>query len=90
MNACGVAVARLQGHSWAPHPVERFKSERGNHPDGPSPLASQVGGWEGASSADAVGVGRRTRSSPSTGKPCHMAKGSSVFAAANASRGGRW
>jgi hypothetical protein len=32
---CGVAVAKLQGHSWAPTPAKRFESERGNHPDGP-------------------------------------------------------
>ena len=34
MNACGVAVAMLQGHSWAPTLSNGWESERGNHPSG--------------------------------------------------------
>src|ERR1035437_2842089 len=45
------------------------QSERGNLPEGPL-TSPPSGGWrERASSADAVGKGRRTRSSPSRGKP---------------------
>ncbi len=39
-------------------------------PGGPSPLPGQGCGWEDLSPVDAVGMGRRTRSSPGTGKPC--------------------
>ncbi len=43
MKARGVVVAMPQGHSWAPTPDERFKSERGNHPGGPLTLQLLAG-----------------------------------------------
>jgi hypothetical protein len=61
-KACGVLVARLQGHSWSPN-RRAVQSERGNHPSGPLTGQHDAGWREGASSADAAGVGRRTRSS---------------------------
>ena len=59
---------------WGADPVERLASERGNHPVGPSP-SSEDGGWEGPSPADAGGMGRRTRSSPRSGKPAAWRRG---------------
>ncbi len=42
---CGVAVARPQGHSWAPPPVHRFGVNVGTTPMAPFPTSSQsVGG----------------------------------------------
>jgi hypothetical protein len=47
----------------------------GTAPGFPSHPGTQPGSWRvGSSSADAPGVGRRARSSPSRGKPEHMAK----------------
>ena len=45
MKARGVVVAMSRGHSWAPTPDKRFKSERGNHPGGPrtAPLFAGYG-----------------------------------------------
>jgi len=39
VKVCGVVVAMLQGHSWAPTPSNGFDSERGNHLGGPSPAS---------------------------------------------------
>lgn len=43
MKARGVTVAMPQGHSWAPTPDKRFKSERGNHPGGPQAIQPPAG-----------------------------------------------
>src|SRR3954454_7603678 len=56
-------------------PVERFGSERGNHPVGPLSGQQPAARREGASPADAGGVGRRTRSSPRSGKPATWRRG---------------
>ena len=67
---CGVAVARLQGHSWTPTPLKGSRVNVGTTSVGPC----QQGG-EDLSPVDAGGVGRRTRSSPGTGKPCTWRRG---------------
>lgn len=46
MNVCGVAVARLQGKSWAPIPSIDQRVNAGTVPESPSPPASQVGGGQ--------------------------------------------
>ena len=63
MNACGVAVAMLQGHSWAP----TLSNVCGN-PESPADGHScqPVGG--GLLSADAGGIGWRTRTGPRPGE----------------------
>ena len=69
VKVCGVAMARLPGHSWAPTSSTGRMSERGNRLAGPLSGQSRSGGRERALSADAGATGRRTRSSPSRGKP---------------------
>jgi len=45
VNACGVAVAMLQGHSWAPTPSKGSGVNVGTIPVAPSPAGSlPVGG----------------------------------------------
>jgi len=41
VNACGVAVAKPQGHSWAPHPSNGLKVNVGTSRLVPSPARSQ-------------------------------------------------
>ena len=70
VKACGVAVAISQGHSWAPHLVDRFAVNVGTTVRLPCRRAQPgAAGRVGASSADGHMVGRRGRSSPSGGKP---------------------
>ena len=76
MKVCGVAVAMLQGHSWAPTPSNGSRVNVGTISVVPDSSRSQCGrAGEGASSADATGVGRRTRSSPRPGKPVTWRRG---------------
>ncbi len=42
MNACGVVVAMLQGHSWAPTPSTGSRVNVGTIPMVPSPASSQL------------------------------------------------
>ena len=44
MNACGVAVAMLQGHSWAPTPSNGSTVNVGTIPAVPSPASSLLVG----------------------------------------------
>ena len=44
VNACGVAVAMLQGHSWAPTPLNGWRMNVGTIPTVPSPASSQLVG----------------------------------------------
>ena len=44
VKACGVAVARLQGHSWAPTPSKGSRVNVGTIPAVPSPASSQLVG----------------------------------------------
>jgi hypothetical protein len=86
---CGVAVARLQGHSWAPNPVKRFKVNVGTVPVVPSPASMVLAGgkacrrlmppgWDGG---PVVVGGRESRS---------RGEGVQRVRRSNADRGGRW
>ena len=75
MNACGVAVAMLQGHSWTPTLSNGWKANVGTIPPVPSPAGILPVGREGLLPADAGGMGRRTRSSPRSGKPVTWRRG---------------
>jgi hypothetical protein len=44
VNACGVAVAKLQGQSWAPHPLNGSRMNVGTTPAAPFPASSQLVG----------------------------------------------
>lgn len=44
MNACGVAAARLQGHSWAPTPLKGSRMNVGTIPMVPSRCLARVEG----------------------------------------------
>ena len=68
-KACGVLVARLQGHSRAPILPTELLVNVGTVPGSPCRRPSQ-GWWRaGPPSADGCGAGRRVRSSPRPGKP---------------------
>lgn len=43
-KACGVGVARLQGHSWTPTPSNGWRMNVGTIPTVPSPASSQLVG----------------------------------------------
>jgi hypothetical protein len=86
---CGVVVAMLQGHSWAPNPVERFKVNVGTVPVVPSPASRMLAGgkacrrlmppgWDGGS------VVVRGRESRPHGEGVQRVRRS------EADRGGRW
>jgi hypothetical protein len=89
VNACGVAVAMLQGHSWAPTPSNGLRVNVGTIPVVPSPANSLlVGGkarrrlmppgWDGG---PVVVRGRESRS---------HGEGVQRVRSINADRGGRW
>jgi hypothetical protein len=44
VKACGVVVAKLQGHSWAPTPLSGSRVNVGTIPVAPSPANSQLAG----------------------------------------------
>jgi hypothetical protein len=44
VKACGVVVAKLQGHSWAPTPLSGSRVNVGTIPVAPSPTNSQLAG----------------------------------------------
>jgi hypothetical protein len=44
VKACGVAVAKPQGHSWAPHPLNGSRMNVGTTPAAPYPASSQLVG----------------------------------------------
>jgi hypothetical protein len=44
VKACGVAVARLQGHSWAPTPSNGPRANVGTTPMVPFPTSSRLAG----------------------------------------------
>src|ERR1035437_6481382 len=75
VNACGVAVAMLQGHSWAPRPSNGSRVNVGTIPAVPLTGQLPAGRQEGPSPADAAGMGRRTRSSRGSGKPATWRRG---------------
>jgi hypothetical protein len=73
---CGVAVAKVLGHNWVPIPSKGFVANVGTVLVLPGARRSQrrtfrLGAWP----ADRAGTGRRTRSSPRTGKPSAWRRG---------------
>lgn len=89
MKDCGVVVAMLQGHSWAPNPVKRFKVNVGTIRVVPSPASRMlVGGkacrrlmppgWDGG---PVVVRGRESRP---------HGEGVQRVRRSEADRGGRW
>ena len=75
MKVCGVTMARLQEHSWAPTLFERSESERGNHPVGSLTDQQPAGRREGPLPTGTDWMGRRTCSSPRPGKPVTWRRG---------------
>ncbi len=89
MNACGVAVARLQGHSWAPTPSKGSRVNVGTIPATPDPTSCQLAGgkarrrpmrsgWDGGP----VVVRARESRAHGEGVQCDRSR--------TAERGGRW
>ena len=70
VKACGVAVAKVQGHNWTPIPSKGSWVNVGTVAVSPL-LVSHPAAWGRLSawSADQTGTGRRVRSTPSLGKP---------------------
>lgn len=75
VNACGVAVAMLQGHSWTLTLSNGWEMNVGTIPPAPFTGQQLPGRREGLLPADAGGMGRRTRSSPRPGKPVTWRRG---------------
>jgi hypothetical protein len=89
VNACGVATARLQGHSWAPTPLKGSGMNVGTIPMVPSrrPASAEGGktcrrsmlsGWGGGSVVVRVGE-----------SPAH-GEGTQCDRSIHAERGDRW
>ena len=88
VKACGVAVARLQGHSWAPTPSKGSRVNVGTIPAVPSPASSQLVGGKARRRLMPSGWGGgpvvvRGRESRSHGEGVQRVRG------INADRGGR-
>jgi len=75
VNACGVTVAMLQEQSWAPRLSNDPRVNVGTAASVPPLTRFGRLGREDSLPVDADTVGRRTRSSPSTGKPCTWRRG---------------
>lgn len=89
VNACGVAVAMLQGHSWAPTPSNGSRVNVGTILAVPSPASSQLAGGKTHRRLTPSGWGGgpvvvRGRESRSHGEGVQRVRG------INAERGGRW
>jgi hypothetical protein len=86
---CGVAVAMLQGHSWAPTPSNGWRVNVGTIPSVPLPASSQLVGGKARCRLMLAGWGGgpvvvRGRESRSHGE------GVQCVRSRNADRGGRW
>ena len=77
MKVCGVAVAMLQGQSWAPTPSNGSTVNVGTIPAVLSPASSLLVGGKARRRLMLL-AGERSEESEA-GKAGHMAKGSSVF-----------
>ena len=75
VNVCGVAVARLQEHSWAPTLLNGQKVNVGTVLLVPHRPAACWPVRKGPLPADTDRMGRRTRSSPRSGKPVTWRRG---------------
>ena len=84
MKDCGVAVARLQGHSWAPTPLKGSRVNVGTTPSVPAGMAGKT--CRRSMSAEWGGgpVVVRARESRAHGEGVQCVHGF------NAKRGGRW
>lgn len=91
MNACGVVVAMVQGHNWVPIPSNGPRRNVGTVPALPVVCRSQrQTTWLNAWPVDRAGMGRRTRSSPGSGKPTTWRRGPACFAVADAGKETHW
>ena len=82
MKVCGVAVAMLQGHSWAPTLSNGWKVNVATILRVASPASIWLVGGKARCRLMPVGWdGGPEVSGPGPGKPGRMAKGSSVFVA---------
>ena len=82
MKVCGVAVARLQGHSWAPTLSNGWKVNVGTIPPVPHRPTARWSEGEARCRLMPVGWGGGPEvSGPRPGKPVTWRRGSSVFAA---------
>ena len=76
MKACGVAVARLQGHSWAPTPSKGSRVNVGTIPAVPSPASGLlVGGKARRRLMRTMGLRGATRAKKrftTRSDPCHV------------------
>lgn len=89
VNACGVAVAMLQGHSWTPTPSSGWKVNVGTIPLAPPRQPSRLEGGKARCRLMPVGWGGgsvvvRGRESRSHGEGVQRVRSRS------AERGGRW
>ena len=89
VNACGVAVAMLQGHSWTPTLSNGWKVNMGTIPPAPSPVSILLVGGKVRCRLMLVGWGGgpvvvRDRESRSHGEGVQCVRGG------QADRGGRW
>jgi hypothetical protein len=76
VKACGVVVAMMLGHNWVPIPSNGSRVNVGTTPA--LPVACRCQRWSirlDAWPVDRAGVGRRTRSSPRSGKPTAWRRG---------------
>ena len=89
MKVCGVVVAMLQGHSWAPHPSNGSRVNVGTIPVAPSPASILLVGGKARRRLMPPGWGGgpvvvRDRESRSHGEGVQRVR------SINADRGGRW
>jgi hypothetical protein len=95
-KACGVLVARLQGHSWSPNPTNGFRVNVGTIPAAPSPVSMMLAvgkarrrlmppGWDGGLVVVAgATTGRGGRESRPQGEGVQQVRSTQAL------RGGRW
>lgn len=87
VKACGVVVAMMQGHNWVPIPSNGPGMNVGTVPVLPVACRSQrQTTWLNAWPVDRAGTGRRTRSSPRSGKPTTWRRGPACLAATDAEK----
>jgi hypothetical protein len=95
-KACGVLVARLQGHSWSPNPTNGFRVNVGTIPAAPSPASMMLAvgkarrrlmppGWDGGL---VVVAGATTGLGGRESRP--QGEGVQQVRSMQALRGGRW
>jgi len=95
-NVCGVPVARLQGHSWAPNPTSGSRMNAGTTPAVPSPASTMLAGgkarrrltppgWDGGL---VVVAGATTGHGGRESRP--QGEGVQQVRSSQTRRGGRW